>query len=385
MTQIYSTAKERIPSLDALRGFIMIIMALDHASYFVARVHSNELWGFPVQVFDSAFVFLLRFISHICAPGFFFLMGAGMIFFANSRRNSGWSEGKIIRFFAIRGSLLILLQLVVENGAWLIAEAGVSTVTIPLPGGGGEIYLNFGVLSTLGFSMIFTSFLLRINSILLFIIGLGSIIATQALLPPAAEVNTLFSPLLRLLVIPGHTGIMQADYVILPWFGITCFGCILAKALLNNRDKTFWRAFLAGLFCLLVFFPLRFSGGFGNSHPVPGSDWMSFLSLTKYPPSIVYLLFTLGVLLIILFIFSRFENSINKWGAVMLTFGKSALFFYICHLYILALAGLPFPHGSGFPIMFAAWLGSLALLFPLCKWFAQFKRRKSPDSVWRFF
>jgi uncharacterized membrane protein len=96
----------------------MILMALDHASFFIARMHSREFWGTALPDYASALPFLLRLVSHLCAPGFFFLMGVGMALMAAARCRDGWSHGRLTRFFLVRGALLIGMQLLVENPAW---------------------------------------------------------------------------------------------------------------------------------------------------------------------------------------------------------------------------------------------------------------------------
>ena len=100
----------------------MVLMAIDHASYFIARVHSVEFWGAGLPVYPDAFWFWTRWITHLCAPSFFFLMGIGMILFADVRHKTGWDQGRITRFFVIRGLLLVFLQLFVEDPAWVLGD-----------------------------------------------------------------------------------------------------------------------------------------------------------------------------------------------------------------------------------------------------------------------
>ncbi len=135
----------RFAGLDAHRGLIMILMAIDHASYFIARVHSAEFWGAPLPVYTSALWFLTRWITHLCAPGFFLLMGIGMVLWSESRRRAGWEERRMTGFFVVRGFFLLLLQVVVENRAWmfgdLAARPGATVFRGGVPGGGagGEL------------------------------------------------------------------------------------------------------------------------------------------------------------------------------------------------------------------------------------------------------
>jgi hypothetical protein len=110
----------------------MVLMAIDHASYFIAQVHSAEFWGVTLPFYPDASWFWMRWITHLCAPGFFLLMGNGMALFAVSRRKARWSENRITQFFVLRGVFLILLQLFVENPAWRLGDL---SVAIPLKPG----------------------------------------------------------------------------------------------------------------------------------------------------------------------------------------------------------------------------------------------------------
>ena len=92
----------RYTSIDALGGLIMIIMAINHASALIARQHSIEFWNGAINIYASSFAFFTRCITHLCAPGFFFLLGAGVYWFATPRRDSGWTESQTIRLTALR-------------------------------------------------------------------------------------------------------------------------------------------------------------------------------------------------------------------------------------------------------------------------------------------
>jgi uncharacterized membrane protein len=113
----YSPRNKRLLYLDAMRGMIMVLMALDHASFFVAKTHSHEFWGTAMPWYDSAMPFLLRAVTHLCAPGFFLLMGVGMALFIAARTREGWGNWRVARFFLIRGVLLIAFQQFLENPA----------------------------------------------------------------------------------------------------------------------------------------------------------------------------------------------------------------------------------------------------------------------------
>ena len=110
----------RLPSLDVLRGLIMVVMALDHVGLFVGRFHSNEMWAGAWTRYESAIPFLTRFVTHFCAPGFFFLMGAGMSLMADARIARGWSAGRVSRSILTRGIVLIGVATLLEVPAFLV-------------------------------------------------------------------------------------------------------------------------------------------------------------------------------------------------------------------------------------------------------------------------
>jgi uncharacterized membrane protein len=122
-----------------------------------------------------------------------------------------------------------------------------------------------------------------------------------------------------------------------------------------------------------------------KDHPGEFSGWIAFLNVTKYPPSIAFILLTLGVDLLLLGILSKLIARKSETRNPLLTFGRTAFFFYIAHLYVYALIGLFFPQGSGLILMYSFWLFGLLLLYPLCRWFGNFKQGTPPDSLWRFF
>ncbi len=374
----------RLFPLDALRGLIMILMALDHANYFVARRHpTGEFWGIPIPQYGNVAEFLTRFITHICAPGFFFLMGVGMVFFAHSRRSLGWQESKIFNHFLLRGIILIFFQFSLENSAWILGPV----YTLHPPGAGETVWIHFGVLAALGATMVIGAFFLRLKPVIL--IGLSSLIAigTQFSFPDASQAGRLYSPILRILYIPGRTGIFQVFYPVIPWLGIVLFGFVFGKWLLQEKASAYRRSFHLGGIFLVAFFILRISGGFGNFHSPEGTGFVSFFNVTKYPPSLTFTFLTLGLCLIFLWIFSRFKFSPEYQGNPLLVFGRAALFFYILHLYLFAVIGLFFASrgGTGLAAMYPIWVGVLIILYFLCLKYGIFKSKKPIDSIWRFF
>jgi hypothetical protein len=135
-----------------------------------------------------------------------------------------------------------------------------------------------------------------------------------------------------------------------------------------------------------LFIVLRLTGGFGNLRPATsGGDFLEFLYVVKYPPSLAFLCITLGVNALLLWLFSLLRNNrIFRHGLnPLLVFGRSALFFYLAHLYLYAWLGMQFaPRGSA---MYPWWLVGLAILYPLCWAWGKFKHSRSRNSLWRLF
>lgn len=146
----------RYAAVDALRGLIMIVMAIDHANAFIARHHSMEFWNGAISIYSGVFPFLTRWITHLCAPGFFFLMGAGIYWFVIARRASGWTQAQTIRRTALRGLAIFLTGQFLENPILFLQSfltgpvVSLSRVTMAPPNDGTQLYWGFITLSGLG-------------------------------------------------------------------------------------------------------------------------------------------------------------------------------------------------------------------------------------------
>jgi uncharacterized membrane protein len=385
-------AAPRIEAVDALRGLIMLLMALDHSADFVAGYHATEIWGHPIPVHASAFGFVTRLVSHLCAPGFFLLMGIGMTLFATSRRERGWSEGRIARHFALRGCALAVVDLLLAAPPFAILNLtrfmlGTESV-LPIPGSGEDVWFGFGVLTALGFSMLLGAVLLRTGAVACTTIGIGVVIACQALVPGAESVNQPYPVWLRALLIPGQTRAFLTIYSVLPWFGVCAVGIGAGELLRRNSARTLRRTLAAGTASLLLFALVRALGGFGNTHPAASADWIAVLSVTKYPPSITFLLLTLGVNTLLLGVFEALggpAKGLGSWARPLLILGRAPLLFYVLHLWLNLAIGLAIPGDLSLLGMYPVWIVSVALLLPACARYERFKRRQPAESYWRLF
>jgi hypothetical protein len=253
------------------------------------------------------------------------------------------------------------------------------------PGVGGMALLGVGVLSSLGASMMLGGMALRLSAKNAAGLGALVIVAAQAFVPDASQVQEAFPPLIRLLLVAGHDGFLFVIYPIAPWFGVCLLGIAFGIAIQRDLSAGLNRALPVGVAALLAFVIVRWLGGVGTHHPIASDDWMALLTVTKYPPSVAFLLLSLGANLCFLWLLSRAAVARTRVTQLLLVYGRAPLFFYIAHLYLYALIGLGIPSDTGLLGMYPIWGIGLALLYPACIRYDRFKRSKSDDSIWRLF
>lgn len=376
--QLEQAPADRRPSrnlaLDALRGLIVVLMAVDHTNYFVAQQHSSgEHWGGPFPAYTEALGFVTRLITHPVAPGFAFLMGVGMVLFAESRRKRGWNEWAIVRHFLVRGAVLIVLQFSVVNLAWKLGPQ-------PFP----RFYM--GVLAALGGGMILGSLFVRLRPLHLAVLGLVLLVGVEFSHPDPSQWGLIFDqPLGLVFGYSGGDAVFWSNYPIFPWLELVIFGMAFGKWMLADREKPFRWATYLGIGSLLVFYLVRVFDGFGNIRPRPGDEWIGYLNVVKYPPALTFTLLTMGANLILLSLFANLGGRARKLMEPLATFGRVPLFFYVTHLYLYAGLGAWLePSGTSLPVMYLYWALGLALLFPLCAWYGRLKQRQPANSLLRF-
>ncbi len=298
--------------------------------------------------------------------------------FTQSRTQQGWKWWKITRHFLIRGIFLIVLQVLVINRAWELSLSG------------WVVQTYIGVLFALGGCMIIGSFFIWLKPEYLLVLTLGLFVGTELLSPDPSlwsyfQYETISDKLTLLFIRPGGTREIWSNYPILPWLELVTFGMLYAYWLITNPEKAYQKGLILGLIFLIAFLLIRSLNGFGNIRPLPGSTWIDFLNLVKYPPSMTFTLLTLGINLIFLWVFDRIAQ---RWGKILyplVVFGQAPLFFYILHLFIYAAIGLWLtPNGTSIIGMYPYWILGLLLLFPLSLWFGHLKRSQPEHSIIRF-
>jgi len=384
---VIAPKRERLPSIDILRGFVMAVMALDHVRDYFSLDRGN--WMDPTQT--RVELFLTRWFAQLCAPAFFLLAGLG----AYLSLSGGKSKATVARFLATRGLFLILLDLTLVRIAW----------DFNFDYEGGPWFI---VLTCLGASMIVLAGLMFLSTFWVVVFSVA-IIGGSNLLDriPEAQWGRL-EPLYTLLHSRSGDELFGIDfyvsYSLLPWVGIMSLGYAIGPIFRMEPPRRRRCLFLLGFGFLLVFAILRGLRLYGDPRPWSTDPdnpltYLAFLRTKKYPASLQHVLMTLGPLLMALALLDRVKTPgmIGRW---FVQFGRAPLFFYLLHLYVLhalvvligSVQGFPpqelfvlysgLPDGFGFrlPGVFIIWLVVLAICFPLCKWFDRLKRRN--QSVW---
>jgi uncharacterized membrane protein len=371
----------RLPAIDRMRGLVILLMALDHVRDFF---HSEALLFSATDLSKTyPLLFLTRFITHYCAPTFVFLAGASA-FLHGTRLDDRW---KLSQFLASRGLWLILLDVFVVSPVWAL--------------GSGKIWL--GVLWAIGVAMIALSVLVFLPSRIVLLIG-ALILAGHNLLDRFHAVDFgAFAPLWSIIHEPGPLpwGIGgRVGYPVLAWIGVMAVGYGMGPIFLAPAARRDRILRLSGLACIGLFIVLRASNFYGDPHPWNAQSdnvttALSILNVTKYPPSLLYALITLGPMLLLLPALERLHGA---FGAITATFGRTPLFVYILHLYVALAAGMALRLAQGFDFqklrnlgaqdsalegyganlfgVYLAWIVIMAALYPACRWFAGVKRRR---------
>lgn len=368
----------RLFAVDALRGLIIILMAVDHANIFIAHKHSpGEYWGSGFPVYYDSIAFITRFITHLAAPGFFFLMGVGMFLFADAYQERGWRKRNVIGHFLIRGIVLIVLQQFLVNRAWELAFDGWSNIYI-------------GVLFALGSTMIIGSLLLWLKPAYLLVTTVVLFIGMELLVPAPElwgtfQISNSIDYLNPILIYPGGNANLWSNYPVLPWLELVVFGILFGNWLKRDQKQAYRGAMIIGGAFLLAFLVVRYLDGFGNILPRMGNTWIDFLNLVKYPPSITFTLLTMGLNLILLGLFAKASQKVQAFFYPLVVFGQAPLFFYVVHLFLYAGLGLWLaPEGTSIVAMYPYWLLGLLLLLPVCFLYGRLKHRPPVNKVLRY-
>lgn len=362
---------KRHPEIDLYRGIILCIMALDHVSGYVMRFHYSEYWSVTSAPYHSLGEAYTRYASHLCATGFFFLMGMSMVFW-QARHAQDQSKNSTPNHFFKRGLLLITLQMLVINPIWLFGSV-IGSESLAVPGTGKHTYLYFGVISALGMCMMFWGVFLRQKPAIIFLISISLIVLTEFLVPNAKLAAQPINLIQSILFIPGHSQFTLVLYPLAPWLGISGLGIVYGwyYRQLDAVKITGIAVLLAGIFILDKFVI--------TTNTLNLDNLVDRLYVIKYPPSLAYLSSTLLICVMFLQLLKRNLASI----AWLNTIGRSSLFFYIAHLIVYILLVLGVHPAQSLWYSYLIWLAGLVIMYYLCRYYLILKSRSDPSSLLR--
>lgn len=384
---------KRVDSIDIVRGIVMIIMTLDHTRDLI---HVDSLTQQPTDLSTaSAGVFFTRWITHLCAPTFIFLSGASAFLSIKPEENTGDVRKRLV----IRGLLLILLDFSVVNfGLWFDLDFGV---------------LIFNVLAAIGSGFIVLAILIRRSAVTAGLTGIFMVLAYPLFIRIFSGETGVLSKSLTLLFNPGSFQFGDGrqfimGYPPIPWLAVLFLGfsCGPLFGWAARRRK---RVFVhLGNACISCFLIIRSLNSYGD--PLPWSiqknffyTLLSFLNVTKYPPSLDFDLCMLGIMFLLLACAETVKNRLTEVSSV---FGRAPLIYFLLHWYIihpilliiLLVQGYSFtdmvfgtsfgrPKGeTGLDLssVYLIWLLVLIILYPVCNWSIKYKASKKKDNWLRY-
>ena len=373
----------RIDSVDFLRGIVMVLMALDHVRDFFTNDHYD-----PLDLSQTnAALFMTRWITHYCAPTFVFLAGTGA--FLSSTR--GKTKPEISKFLFTRGLWLIFIELTVVRFGWLFNFD--YTLTI------GQ------VIWAIGWSMIALSVLIYLPVTAITVFGIVMIAVHNLFDGITPEQFGILGWPWQILHYGGEinfTGdyVFIAAYPLIPWVGVMAAGFGFGKIILLDAQKRNKMLISLGLGLIFAFIVIRGIDIYGDSNKWTSQKGIiftafDFIDTTKYPPSLLFLLMTLGPAIAILPLLEKVKGLINKF---FFTYGRVPMFYYVIHIplahllaLLVALAIGMNPEfmfnntppwlwsdkwGYSLPIVYLVWFCLIMSLYPISLWFSKIKKKK---------
>lgn len=391
MSSIKST---RIESIDILRGLVMVIMALDHVRDYY---HINAFTGNYPENMESTNLILFgtRFITHYCAPVFVFLAGTSAFLYGQNK-----TKGQLSKFLITRGLWLIFVEIFINNFLWWF------DITFG--------FTNLQVIWAIGVCMIVLGVIIHLPKKIILILGLLIVLGHNALdgiVKEGDSIESLFWYFLHQMNGFSYTEgkFLWFSYPVLPWVGVMllgyCFGELYKKGgAMALRKK--WLLYL-GISSIALFFVLRGINIYGDLLPWGHQETtektiISFFNVSKYPPSLVYLLITLGPALLFLYFIENIKNAITNF---LLVFGRVPFFYYMLHILVIhigAIIGLIITgkdwklmildnetmnsgalqgYGYSLLIVYIIWIAIVAILYPICKKYMRYKLNNK-DKWW---
>jgi uncharacterized membrane protein len=374
---------KRILSIDITRGIVMVIMALDHVRDLM---HIHSIDGSPSNLSTTTpLLFFTRWITYLCAPIFVFLSGTSAFLSLHHKKD----VTKARSFLLKRGLWMLVLEFTIVNFGMFFDL--------------GFHLMMFEVIATFGFGFIILSLLLKCSTRTILIIGLLIIFCHDLFsflkLSPG-PVTQVITSLFTLNAIPlSQSRVFFIAYPPIPWLGIMLVGFATGKLFLMDAVQRGKILLLVGTGALLLFITLRFTNYYGDpakwtTQKSGVYTFLSFMNVSKYPPSLLFCLVTLGIMFLILFLAERTRNWLSEFAIV---YGRVPLFYFIVHFYFIHLLllvilsaqgfhwnqfdfasgtfGRPKGVTSGIPLwaVYLVWAGVVLILYKPCTWYWKYK------------
>ncbi len=383
----------RIESIDILRGLVMVIMALDHVrDYF----HYGSFFVDPTNLETTTpILFFTRFISHYCAPVFIFLAGTSAYLYGTKK-----TKKQLSFFLFTRGLWLIVLEIIVNNLIWTF-----------------DLTYSFSILQVIwaiGLSMIVLSALIHLSYKTVLLIGILLVVGHNLLdgiTMQGSSLTSIFWYILhqRMRLVLSPNLMIAFAYPIIPWIGVISLGYCFGKLYQTNFNALKRKQYLLrfGLGATILFFVIRSINIYGDLIPWTAQKnitytILSFFNVTKYPPSLAYILITLGPALLFLYAIEHIKNKLTDF---FLVFGRVPLMYYFLHvlvIHLVAIIGILMfggewsymiltvdvftnarllDYGYSLTVVYLVWIGIVLLLYPISKKYMIYKS-KNKDKLW---
>lgn len=353
-------------SVDVLRGAVMIVMALDHVRHFVSGATFD-----PMDPQSTTLVyFVTRWITHFCAPTFCFFAGVSAFFASRRRTPNGLSM-----FLLTRGLWLVVAEFTIIRLGWIFDIGSPIRLRVIWMLGASMIALA-GIVRLPRWAIAALSLIMIAGHNLFDRVDVGPLIG-----PDGASLHAPISAWIWNVL---HVPYNPVLYPLVPWIGVMAAGYAFGPLLLGEPPARDRRLVAIGLGVALGFIALRATNWYGD--PVPWTSphaAFSFLNLNKYPPSLLFLMMTIGPAILSLPLFDRVAPT--RIGRAIAVFGRVPFFFYIVHIYVIHVAALALAiaatgksqtNAFDLWVVYVGWVAVIAALYPLCRWFADIKARR---------
>jgi uncharacterized membrane protein len=380
----------RLDAIDMLRGLVIVIMAIDHVRDFFLFGTEQDPMANPNI---TAGLFATRWITHFCAPVFVLLAGVSAGLMAARK-----SRGELAQFLFTRGLWLIVAEVLIVSNLGTFSPFGIAAAE-------GLVFASMQVIWAIGASMIVLAGLQRLGRRACFAIGAAIVVSHNLLDPiwPASRLVDQHWPLWVALhsQISLRAGpvLFRFVYPLLPWMGVMSLGFGISGVFEEPAERRNAILLRTGLALIAGFLLVRAIGVYGDANPwqvQPAgivSTVMDFLNTTKYPPSLDYLLMTLGPAALLCAFADRMRGAVKD---VLVMFGRVPFAFYMAHFFLIHLLSVllgvvqgfpieqmmtnyrfyPKGYGIGLPGVYLVWVLVVFLLYPLCRWVANAKARR---------